>query len=332
MHSHYSKIAVIGLGNWGTALANHLARKGYDVLGWSVEPQIVSAVNSEHRNPRYLSHVSLHTNLKASGELREALARPVVLIVLPALVVPKVIPQMKISPETLVVSAVKGIIGDTLLTPLQYMEQELGECAGFSVLSGPSFARDIVVGRPCGIVAASRDEAVARQTADLFSSESMKVYTSNDPLGVELGGIVKNVIAVAAGVCDGMELGDSARAGLITRGLAEMMRLAKAMGADLLTLSGLSGLGDLVMTASCDTSRNRTVGLRLGRGEKLADILSSLGSVAEGVDATPHVLKLAQHYGVEMPISEQVGRLLAGSVTPREVVKTLISRPLKSEF
>jgi glycerol-3-phosphate dehydrogenase (NAD(P)+) len=324
--------AIIGLGNWGTALGNHLSHKGLDVLGWSIESSVVESINQAHRHPRFMTEVLLHSEFKATLSLEEALQRRVLVLVLPAVILGRVIPKMKTRADALVISAVKGIVGDSLLTPLQFYEEHGTPCSGLAVISGPSFARDVVVHRPCGIVAASKDQAAARLAADLFSCEWMRVYTCGDPLGVELGGITKNVIALAAGVCDGMELGDSARAGLITRGLAEMMRLAKAMGADLMTLSGLSGLGDLVMTATCDTSRNRTVGLRLGRGESLSHILETLGSVAEGVETTPHVVALAQKYQIEMPITEQVAKLLKGEMAPREMVKALVSRPLKREF
>ena len=326
------QVAVLGLGNWGTALGNHLAHKGFDVLGWSVEADVVTSINTVHKNNRYLKNIELHPGLRATGELPQALSREILVLVFPSQFLGSVVPQIKVSPTTRVVSAIKGIDGKTLLTPLQYFQKYAGPCAGLAVFSGPSFAIDIAQRRPSGIVAASHDEAMARFVADLFSNDRMKVYTSTDPLGVELGGIVKNVIALAAGVSDGLQLGDSARAGLITRGLAEMMRLAKAMGADTRTLSGLSGLGDLVMTASCDTSRNRTVGLRLGRGEKLPDIISTIGSIAEAVETTPHILKLAQSYQVEMPITEQVARLLSGETSPPEMVKALVSRPIRAEI
>jgi len=326
------KISVIGLGNWGTALANHLALKGCQVTGWSIEPEIVEGINRRRNNPRYLSYVTLNSGLRATLSLEEALLNEIIVVVLPAAVLAEVVPRLKVRCETIIVSAVKGIVGDSLLTPLQYIERCGIPCAGLAVLSGPSFARDIVVQRPAGVVAAAKSEEIARRVAELFSSNTLRVYTSTDPLGVELGGIVKNVIAIAAGACDGLELGDSARAGLITRGLAEMMRLAKAMGAETLTLSGLSGLGDLVMTCTCDASRNRSAGLRLGRGEKLPDILKAIGSVVEGVETTPRVLQLARKYKVEMPICEQVARLLSGEASPQEVAKILVSRPMKREF
>lgn len=325
-------VAVIGLGNWGTALAQHLALKGFDVLGWSVDKPVVEGINNSHRNPLYLPHAELSPRLRATEKLEDVFERNVFVFAVPSKFMAQVLPALRLKPKSVFVSVVKGIDPKTLDTPLQLAAQSLPAEIPLVVLSGPSFAIDVVRQKPCGLVAASRDEQAARAVAELFSGDSMKVYTSHDPLGVELGGIVKNVIALAVGVADGMQLGDSARAGLITRGLAEMMRLAEAMGADVLTLSGLSGLGDLAMTATSDTSRNRTVGLRLGRGESLSSIVSSLGSVAEGVTTAPLVLELAKRHSVEMPITEQVDKLLKGERRPEELVRALVSRPIRKEF
>lgn len=328
---HHPQASVVGLGNWGTALANHLACKGLEVLGWAIEPEIVSGINENHHNPTYLKDVALSPNLKATGRLEEALSAPIVVLVVPSKVLAKVVPGLALRSDQILVSAVKGIEPSAVQTPLQFAAARLPAPCRLAVLSGPSFARDVVLQRPCGIVAAAQDEATARAVAELFTGNSMKVYISTDPLGVELGGITKNVIAVAVGVSDGLNLGDSARAGLITRGLAEMTRLAEAMGADVRTLAGLSGLGDLAMTSTSDLSRNRTVGVRLGKGEKLSDIVASLGSVAEGVTTTPLVLDLASRFKVEMPITQQVAALIRGEVTPAEAVRNLISRPMRRE-
>ncbi len=325
------KVSVLGLGNWGTALANHLSGIGHDVLGWCFETDIPPAINSKHQNPRYQSGVTLNQNLRATNNLGEALARDVLILVVPSHVLSDVLKSVRIRANSLIISAIKGLDAQSLDTPLQLAKRVLPSGVKLSVLSGPSFARDVIRGMPCGVVAASVEEDVSKRVATIFSGGSMRVYTSSDPLGVELGGVVKNVIALAAGVCDGMGLGDSARAGLITRGLAEMMRLAVAMGADMRTLSGLSGLGDLVMTATCDTSRNRTVGLKLGKGEKLSEIVATLGSVAEAVHTAPLVLKLAEKYKVDMPISFEVDRLLREEISPKQMVSSLMARPIRSE-
>lgn len=325
-------ITVIGLGNWGTALANHLAVKGHDVLGWSIEPDIVAEIESHHRNPRFLSHATLAPTLHATTDLTTALTRSIIVVALPSRALGDITPRLVAPQGALVISAIKGVDEASLDTPLRHIEKVHPGRYRLVVISGPSFARDVVVQRPCGVVAASTDSAAAREAARIFSSDSMRVFTSADPLGVEIGGITKNVIALAVGISDGLELGDSARAGLITRGLAEMMRLAEAMGAERQTLAGLSGLGDLAMTATCDQSRNRTVGLRLGRGESLAEIVASLGSVAEGVSATPLVLALAKRHGVDMPITHHVDLLLHGRMTSRDLVQSLLALPVRSEF
>ncbi len=326
------KLSVLGLGNWGTALANHLALCGHDVLGWSIESAIVEGINNEHRNPLYQSDILLEPGITATADLKQALKRTFLVLVVPSSALSDVVPQLHLQKDSVLVSAIKGLEMESNETPLGYAQKHLPQEAKLAVLSGPSFAKDIVAKRPAGVVSASLDEQTARFVAETFSSESLKAYISTDPLGVELGGILKNVIALAVGVCDGVGFGDSARAGLITRGLAEMMRLAEAMGAQRQTLAGLSGLGDLVMTATCDTSRNRTVGLRLGQGESLDHIIETLGSVAEGVKTTPRVLKLAQKYEVEMPISQAVGALLTKQMDPMDLASSLLSRPLKREF
>lgn len=325
-------ISVIGLGNWGTALANHLATKGFPVLGWSRDPDAAQSINREHKNPHYLSEVSLHVNFRATASLNEALQNNFIVMTFPSSALSELIPMFALKEGSTLVSAVKGLEHKTCLTPLQFVGQKLQSKVSLAVLSGPSFARDIVIHKPSGVVAASLDEKVARMVADVFTSDWMKVYISTDPLGVEIGGIAKNVIALASGVSDGLGLGDSARAGLITRGLAEMTRLAKAMGVDERTLFGLSGLGDLVVTATSGLSRNRTVGLRLGKGEKLEEIVLTLGSVAEGVATAPLVLALSKKFNVEMPITEQVTKFLKGEVSAKDGVRYLLGRPMKREF
>lgn len=323
-------VSVLGLGNWGTALAEHLSRKGLDVLGWSIERAIVEGIRNNRRNPSCLSSTPL--SFSATDKLDECLARDFLVLVVPSGALGDVVPQLSAGRNAILVSAIKGFEKGTSLTPLQFIESRFPEFSKLAVLSGPSFAADVIEGKPCGIVAASRELSVASAVADLFSSASMKVYTSRDPLGVELGGAVKNVIALVAGVSDGLNLGESARAGLITRGLAEMMRLAEAMGGTRTTLTGLSGLGDLAMTASSSQSRNHTVGFRLGRGESLEQIVATLGSTAEGVSTTPIVLALAEKYGVDMPITAEAAKLISGAISAKDMAKALMTRPIKEEF
>ncbi len=326
------EVAVIGLGSWGTTLSHHLASIGCKVLGWSNDANVVDSINREHLNPRYLSGVKLHTGLLASTDLKQTFDKEFVVIALPSFALSDVLPKLQLKPGAILVSAVKGIEHKSVLTPLQYARQALPVKCELAVLSGPSFAKDVIAHRPCGVVAASESESVARKVAELFSSDWMRVYVSTDWLGVELGGISKNVIAIAAGVSDGLDLGESARAGLITRGLAEMMRLAEAMGAERITLSGLSGLGDLAMTASSSASRNYKVGFRLGRGETLQQVLESLGAVAEGVKTASLVMQIAAKYKVEMPITARVVELVEGRLEASTMVRELIARPIKREF
>jgi len=326
------QVSVLALGNWGTALANHLACTGKNVLGWSNDPAVVKGINQEHRNPYSQSQTELNPRFKASTSLDEALTSQYLVLAFPSQALNEMTPKLKATEKTVFISAIKGLERSSLATPLQYLDKNLPLKGMLSVLSGPSFAKDIIACNPSGLVAASKNETVAREVAELFSSDWMKVYVSTDTPGVEYGGILKNVIAIAVGVADGLKLGDSARAGLITRGIAEMMRFAEAYGAKQITLSGLSGLGDLVMTASCDTSRNRTVGLRLGQGESLEQIVLNLGSVAEGVETAPLVLKLAEERKVEMPITSLVVRLIRQEIKPEEMARALIRRPTKKEF
>ena len=331
MPAKIESISVIGLGNWGTALANHLAKKGYSVLGWSNVPAEIEGINKERKNPKFLRDVELNENFKASAKLADLMGCDLLLLVVPAAALGSVIPSLASLPPRLpIVSAIKGFEESTLKTPLQFTHDYLPN--PLCVLSGPSFAVEIAHGKPAGVVAASSDEATGRLVAQTFSSPLLKVYTSNDPLGVELGGAVKNVIALAAGMCDGLALGESARAGLITRGLAEMMRLGVAMGAQAQTFSGLSGLGDLAMTATSPLSRNHTVGFLLGQGKSLEEILATLGSVCEGAHSTPLVMKLAKRFDVEMPITEQMDLFMKGEVGVHKVVENLLLRPLKKEF
>lgn len=326
------QIGVVGLGSFGTALAQQLALGGRDVLGWTRSAETVNAINTTHRNPEYLSHIDLDNRIEATTDINLLSLCDVLVLAVPSKVLSGVLELLSPKNGCLLISAIKGIDRTTQKSPLECARSFFGGAVRYGVLSGPGFASDIVEGKPAGLVAASPDVTDALQIAQLFTSGALRVYTSTDALGVEIGGTVKNVIAIASGIVDGLALGDSARAGIITRGLAEMMRLAEALGAERETLSGLSGLGDLILTATCDASRNRTVGIRIGRGESLDAIVKSLGSVAEGVTTTELVVQLARGNGVEMPIAEQVQAVLSGDATPQEMVKALIQRPLKSEF
>jgi len=336
MKNKLERIAVIGGGSWGTALANRLAVNGHDVCLWAYEPELVREINESHTNTPFLPGIALDPALTCSGSLPEVVAgRGIVLLVTPVQVMRGVLKQLAgtIEPGTVIANASKGIELGTLCTVSQICAELLpAELTGsFVALSGPTFAREVAQGLPSLIVAASRDEAAARRVQAAFSCPCLRVYTNADVIGVELGGAVKNVIAIAAGICDGLGFGHNARAALITRGLAEMKRLGQAMGAEAETFSGLAGMGDLVLTCTGDLSRNRTVGFKLGQGMVLADILAEMRMVAEGVKSAESVYNLACKLGVEMPIVEKTYRILHENMPARQAVTELMARGLKAE-
>ena len=324
------RIAVVGMGAWGSALALHCARAGHSVVGWNRDKAVVERALSSGEFQFAGAMLPFPSNLKITHQLQDTANAELTIIALPARALAEVVPHVT---ARVIVSATKGLEKDSGLTPLSYAAEKLKLARDtLAVISGPSFASDLIAGHPISIVASSSSEALAQEVATTLSNESLRVYTSTDPLGVELGGILKNVIAIAAGVSDSLEYGPSAKAALITRGLAEMAALATAMGATFKTLSGLSGLGDLLMTATENQSRNRAVGLQLGKGAKLSDVIASLGSTAEGVSSAALVQRLAQEKGVAVPITDQVVRLLRGEVVPGELTKALMNRPLRREF
>ncbi len=329
-------VTVLGAGSWGTALATHLARIGHEVALWARKPEFAAELSAAGENAVYLPGVRFPPRLKPLASLEEACARSdMVVFVCPSSAIrgmgEATRPILRGTP--VVVSAAKGVEQESRLSMSAILGQVLGEShqPRIAVLSGPSFAREVGLGIPTAVTAAATDLAVAEVVQRLFTGEALRVYTSADVIGVEIGGAVKNVIAVAAGVSDGLGFGLNSRAALITRGLAEITRLATRLGAERQTLYGLSGLGDLILTCTGDLSRNRTVGVRLGRGERLADIIASMKEVAEGVKNTRSVRDLARSVGVEMPITEQMYLLLYEDKPPRQVVVDLLSRGLKRE-
>jgi glycerol-3-phosphate dehydrogenase (NAD(P)+) len=252
------------------------------------------------------------------------------IVALPARAWREVVPKIK---ARVLISATKGLDKESARTPLGLATDELGYLPENTVvISGPSFASDLEAKRPLSMVAASRSQQLAMQVVQTLSSESVRLYASTDPLGVELGGILKNIIAIAAGVSDALKYGHSARAALISRGLAEMTRLSTALGADPKTIFGLSGLGDLIMTSTEDQSRNRTVGLRLGKRERIEQITESLGSTAEGVATAPLAQRIARERGINIPITDHVVKLLNREIEPHQMATALMSRPLTTEF
>jgi glycerol-3-phosphate dehydrogenase (NAD(P)+) len=331
-----ASVTILGAGSWGTALAVHLARLGRDVRLWARNGDLAARLESARENATYLPGVSLPPSLHATSDLGQAAAgAAMVVFVSPSSSIRGLAEavQPHLDPGAVLVTAAKGVEQDTRLTMSAVLDDVLGHHhkARVAALSGPSFAREVGHGVPTAVTAAARDVAIAEAVQQTFNGQTLRVYTSTDVIGVEIGGAVKNVIAVAAGVSDGLGFGHNSRAALITRGLAEITRLAVRLGADRQTLAGLSGLGDLVLTCTGDLSRNRTVGLRLGRGERLSDIVASMTEVAEGVRNTRSVRDLAQSVAVEMPITEQMYLLLYEDKSPRQVVIDLMTRGLKRE-
>lgn len=330
------RIAVIGSGSWGTALANRLAINGHDVRLWAYESALVREINEAHTNTLFLPGVELHPELTCRGSLGETVAGcNIILLVTPVQVMRGVLEQLTphIEPGAIVANASKGIELGTLRTVSQLCDELLPEkiTGRYVALSGPTFAREVAQGLPSLIVAASRDELAAQRVQAAFSCPCLRVYTNSDVIGVELGGAVKNVIAISAGISDGLGFGHNARAALITRGLAEMNRLGKAMGGDSATFSGLAGMGDLVLTCTGDLSRNRTVGFKLGQGLRLADILAEMRMVAEGVKSAESVYQLSRKMRVEMPIVENTYLILHEDKPARQAVTELMARDLKAE-
>ncbi len=331
-----TRVAVVGAGSWGTTLAHHLAGRGVEVRLWAYEPEVAASINTTRENTLYLPGVSLHAAVAATSDIAEALdGAGLVLFVTPSHVARATLraAALALPAAAPVVVASKGIETDTLRTMAEVFAEELAAAGGrpLAFLSGPSFAREVAAGLPTAITAACRDAATARLVQELFSTDSFRVYTTDDVTGVELGGSLKNVVAIAAGICDGLGLGNNARSALITRGLAEMTRLGAALGARARTLAGLAGLGDLVLTCTGDLSRNRTLGMELAQGRTLAEITGARRTVAEGVRTADAAVRLARRHGVEMPIAEQTWRVLYEGLAPRAALHELMTRGLKDE-
>jgi glycerol-3-phosphate dehydrogenase (NAD(P)+) len=325
------RVSVVGGGAWGTALASHCARAELPVRMWVREPEVVTAVNERHENTTFLPGVPLPEPLRAFGRLDEALeGAEAVLVVVPSEFGRGLYRQLRplLSPGAVLVSATKGIETDTLRRMTEVAAEETPGHP-LAVLSGPSFALEVARALPTAVVAASVDHAVAQRVQHALATRTFRVYSSEDVVGVELAGALKNVIAIAAGIVDGLGYGHNTVAALITRGLAEIGRVVGALGGRPETLSGLAGLGDLVLTCTGALSRNRRVGQGLGRGLSVAD--ASAGLVAEGVRTTLAACALAEREGIEMPIARQMKAVLYGGKPPREALDELMLRSLKRE-
>ncbi len=331
-----SRLAVIGAGAWGTTLANLLAAKGQPVNLWVYEPDLAERMARDRENDLYLPGVTLHPNLHPASDLAEVVRDASIFVsVPPSHIVRSVWRELAplVPAGALVVSATKGIDAESLCTMSRVLQDVIPaeNNVDIAALSGPTFAREVSQQIPSAVVAAAPTVAVAEEVQRLFNTPVFRVYTNTDVLGVELGGALKNVMALAAGVCDGLQFGYNARAALITRGLAEIAQLGVVMGAQAQTFAGLSGMGDLVLTCTGDLSRNHTVGVQLGQGKSLKDILDGMNAVAEGVTTAGSAVALGRKYQVEMPIAERIFALLNGNVTPHDAVTELMTRALKSE-
>jgi glycerol-3-phosphate dehydrogenase (NAD(P)+) len=327
------RCAVVGAGAWGTALADLLARNGHDVRLWAYEPDVVETINQTHENVRFLGGHPLSASLEAVGDIGRAVeGTELVTLATPSHVLRRIVKSAagSLPRGAPLVVATKGIENVTLCLMTEVAEQEVPG-ATVVALSGPSFAAEVVSGQPTAVVVASKREQAAATTQRAFSSSYFRAYTHTDVIGVELGGALKNVMAVATGIAEGLGLGFNARAALVTRGLAEMTRLGSALGAQQSTFAGLAGLGDLVLTCTGSLSRNRAVGVELGKGRKLDDVLRDRETVAEGVVTAQSARALAAREGVEMPIVDTVNRVLFEGQPARSAIAALMTRELRAE-
>jgi len=337
MNENPLRVGVLGAGNWGTALAQLLARRKHDVTLWALEPEVVTGINDDHKNPLFLTEAELSPRIRATVDLREAVTNAQLLLyVIPAQFVRSYLVQMRdfLPPGIPLVICSKGIERGSLQTMEEVFTEELPgkNHAGICVLSGPSFAIEVSENLPTNVTVASRQLDVAREVQAAMATREFRIYTSEDVTGVELGGALKNVTAIAVGGADGMGFGYNPRAGLITRGLAEISRLAVKLGGRPETMLGLAGVGDLILTCTSDLSRNRTVGRMLGEGRTIAEIQRDMRQVAEGVPTSESAHQLALKNDVDMPITEQVFEAVHKDKTVPEAMKALQARALKEEW
>jgi glycerol-3-phosphate dehydrogenase (NAD(P)+) len=329
------RISVFGAGSWGTALAHQLARRGHELRLWAREREVVDGINHGHRNPLFLTDLDVHPEVVANDDLSGVGSFSDTWVwVVPVQHSRTVMDDLRplVHDATVIVSSSKGIETESLRRMDEIARDELGvPAARFCCLSGPTFAREVLRGDPSAAVLACPDLDLASRLQGEFSDYHLRLYAGTDLVGVELAGALKNIIAIAAGIVDGLGLGSNTQAALMTRGLHEITRLGVALGADPLTFRGLAGMGDLVLTCTGGLSRNRQLGQRLGRGESLDHILGSMREVVEGVRTAPAAARLAANHGVEMPITDAVTQLLSGSTDPKTALKELMLRELKVE-
>ena len=329
------KIAVVGAGSWGTALATLLARHGHTTVLWGRDAAVIEAIDQRHENPRYLPGIPLPESLRASTDLAATVAgADWILVVVPSHAFAETVRALApLRPAGAGVAwATKGFEPGSGRFLHEVAREVLGPDVPLAVVTGPSFAKEVAQGLPTALTVHSDDAEFAQQVAEVLHGPAFRAYTGDDMVGAELGGAMKNVLAVATGVADGMALGLNARAGLITRGLNEMLRLAAAIGGRPETLMGLAGLGDLVLTSTGDLSRNRRLGLALGRGQSLQDAVREIGQVVESVQTADEVMRQADRHGIDLPISSAVRAVLPGDLSPAEGLQQLLAREQKPEY
>jgi glycerol-3-phosphate dehydrogenase (NAD(P)+) len=334
MATRLSRISVYGAGSWGTALALQLARNGIDVLLWDFHPERAEILNNERENTYYLPGIRFPDSLRCTARLEEVVEHAQhQLLVIPSHGFRDLLSRLKplLSDEHSLVWATKGLEVGTGKQLHQIIEEEMPGCS-YGVVSGPTFASEVARGLPTAMTVAANDLELAQVIAQAFQGNNFRVYTSDDVIGVELGGAIKNVLAIAAGISDGLGFGANARAALITRGLAEIIRLGDKLGAKKETLMGLAGVGDLVLTCTDDQSRNRRLGLALGQGKDMQEAIEEIGQAVEGAKSSHSIHLLAERAGVEMPICQEVHCILYKGLSPKDAVRELLSRKLKAEF
>lgn len=332
MTQPFQRVAVLGAGAWGTALAQVAAAAGREVTIWALEADVVEAINTAHENVVFLPGIGLHPGIRATGALEEAVQADLILAAPPAQHMRSVLRAAKpfLASKPAIALCAKGVERGSLALMTEVLAEELPQVTP-AVLSGPGFAKDVARGLPTATTIASPDASLAQRIVATIGLPTFRPYVADDLIGAEIGGAVKNVIAIGCGIAEGRKLGDGARAALITRGFAELVRLGEAMGAKAETLNGLCGLGDLVLTCASLTSRNTSLGAALGEGRTLADVLSERRSVAEGAESAPAIVALAKRHNVEMPICAAVDDVLAGRTNIDDAIKALLSRPFKAE-
>ena len=329
------RIAGLGAGSWGTALATLMARNGHQVVLWGRDEKVAAAIDAQHENPRYLPGIALPESLRATTDLATAMqGAELVLVVVPSHAFTETLKLVApLRPAGAGVAwATKGFEPGSGRFLHEVAEEILGADVPLAVVTGPSFAKEVALGLPTAVTVHGHDAGFAQLMAEVLHGPAFRAYTGDDMVGAELGGAMKNVLAVATGVADGMQLGLNARAGLITRGLNEMLRLAAAIGGKPETLMGLAGLGDLVLTATGDLSRNRRLGLALGRGQPIQEAIREIGQVVESMQAADEVMRQAERHGIDLPISSAVRAVLHGEITPTLGLQQLLAREQKPEY